>query len=54
MSDTTFDPKNILEAYRTAFAPMLKAQQEGVKVFDRMGHYPVSYTHLTLPTNREV
>ena len=39
MSDTTFDPKSILEAYRTAFAPMLKAQQEGVKVFDRMGHY---------------
>jgi hypothetical protein len=39
MSDSTFDPKTILETYKTAFAPVLKAQQEGVKVLDRVGHY---------------
>jgi len=39
MSDTTFDPKSILESYRSAFAPVLKAQQEGVKVLDRVGRY---------------
>jgi hypothetical protein len=39
MSDTTFDPKTILETYKTAFAPALKAQQEGVKVIDRVGRY---------------
>jgi phasin family protein len=39
MSDTTFDPKAILETYRNAFAPALKAQQEGVKALDRVGRY---------------
>jgi phasin family protein len=39
MSDTTFDPKTILEAYRKTFAPTTKAQQEGVKVIDRVGRY---------------
>src|SRR6202011_3307488 len=39
MSDSTFDPKTIFEAYRTAFAPTLKAQQEGIKAIDRMGRY---------------
>ncbi len=39
MSDTTFDPNTILETYRSAFAPALKAQQEGVKVVDRLGRY---------------
>ena len=39
MSDTTFDPKAIFEAYRNAFAPTLKAQQEGVKAIDRLGRY---------------
>lgn len=39
MSDTTFDPKSILESYRTAFEPVLKAQQDGVKTLDRIGHY---------------
>ena len=39
MSDTTFDPKTIIETYKTAFAPVLKAQQEGVKVIDRVGRY---------------
>ncbi len=39
MSDTTFDPKAIFEAYRNALAPALKAQQEGVKALDRLGRY---------------
>ena len=39
MSDTTFDPKTIFETYRNAFAPALKAQQEGVKALDRVGRY---------------
>ncbi len=39
MSDSTFDPKAIFEAYRNAFAPTLKAQQEGVKAIDRLGRY---------------
>jgi phasin family protein len=39
MTDTTFDPKSIFETYRNAFAPALKAQQEGVKALDRVGRY---------------
>jgi hypothetical protein len=39
MTDTTFDPKTIFEAARNAFAPTLKAQQEGLKAIDRAGHY---------------
>ena len=36
--------------YLAAFAPLLGA----LIIFHEYGHYPVSYTHLTLPTNREV
>ncbi len=39
MSETTFDPKTIFESYKSAFAPALKAQQEGVKALDRVGRY---------------
>jgi phasin family protein len=39
MSDISFDPKNILETYKNAFAPALKVQQEGVKALDRVGRY---------------
>jgi hypothetical protein len=39
MSDTLFDTKSILQTYRQAFDPVLKAQQEGVKVVDRVGRY---------------
>ena len=39
MSDTTFDPKAILETYRKAFAPALKAQEEGVNALDRVSRY---------------
>ncbi|MGO9512818.1 MAG: phasin family protein [Steroidobacteraceae bacterium] len=39
MTETTFDPKAIFESYRNAFAPALKAQQEGVKALDRFSRY---------------
>jgi len=39
MSDSTFDPKAIFETYRNAFAPALKAQQDGMKTIDRVAHY---------------
>ena len=39
MSNSTFDPTSIFEAYRNAFAPALKAQQEGIKAIDRVGRY---------------
>ena len=39
MTDTTFDPKSIFETYKSAFAPALKVQQEGLKALDRVGRY---------------
>jgi|HubBroStandDraft_4_1064222.scaffolds.fasta_scaffold283651_1 hypothetical protein len=39
MTDTTFDPKSVLDAYRNAFAPVLNAQKEGVKAIERAGRY---------------
>jgi phasin family protein len=39
MIDSTFDPKAIIETYRSAFAPVLKAQQEGITAIDRVGRY---------------
>ena len=39
MPDTTFDATKILDAYRQAFAPALKSQQEGLKALDRLGRY---------------
>jgi hypothetical protein len=39
MSNTTFDPKSILDSYRSAFAPILKTQEAGVKAVDGMGRY---------------
>ncbi len=39
MSETTFDPKAIFESYRNAFAPAMKAQQEGVKALDQVSRY---------------
>jgi len=48
MSETAFDPKTIFENYRTAFAPALKVQQEGVNALDRVGryHYAVAGDYL--------
>jgi len=36
MTDRTFDPNSLLTATREAFAPVLKAQQEGFKSFERL------------------
>jgi len=36
MTDRTFDPNSLLTATREAFAPVLKAQQEGFKNFERL------------------
>ena len=39
MNNSPFDPKSLFETYRNAFAPALKAQQEGVKAIERLGRY---------------
>jgi len=36
MTDRTFDPTAMIAAARDAFAPVLKAQQEGFKTFERL------------------
>ena len=39
MNETTFDPKTIFDSYKTALAPALNAQQEGVKALASLGRY---------------
>lgn len=39
MTETSFDPKSFFDAYRSALAPTMKAQQEGLKALDRAGRY---------------
>ncbi|HET7758239.1 MAG TPA: phasin family protein [Steroidobacteraceae bacterium] len=36
MTDRTFDPNALMSAAREAFAPVLKAQQEGFKTLERL------------------
>lgn len=36
MIDRTFDPSTMIAAAREAFAPVLKAQQEGFKMIERL------------------
>jgi phasin family protein len=36
MNDRTFDPSTLIAAAREAFAPVLKAQQEGFKSIERL------------------
>ena len=36
MIDRTFDPSTIINATREAFAPVIKAQQEGFKTLERL------------------
>ena len=36
MTDRTFDPNSMMTAAREAFAPVLKAQQEGFKSLERL------------------
>ena len=38
----------------TSVAALRKALDVGINFFDTADFYAVSYTHLTLPTNREV
>ena len=44
MTTRTFDPSTLIAATREAFAPVLKAQQEGFKTFERLArlHYAVA------------
>lgn len=39
MINSTFDPNSLFEAYRNSLAPVLRAQQEGLKAFDRLAHF---------------
>jgi hypothetical protein len=39
MNDRTFDPSALIEAYRSAFAPAIHAQHEGLKAFERMARF---------------
>ncbi len=39
MTDRTFDFSNLFNTYRDAFAPVLRAQQEGFKTFERLARY---------------
>ncbi len=39
MNEQTFDPKALFEGFKTSLAPVLKAQQEGLKAFDRLAHF---------------
>ena len=36
MIDRTFDPSTLINATREAFAPVIKAQQEGFRTFERL------------------
>ena len=39
MSDRTFDLSAMFDVYKDAFAPVAKAQQEGLKTFERLARY---------------
>ena len=39
MTDRTFDPTALIESYRSAFAPALHAQHEGLKALERMARF---------------
>ena len=39
MSDRTFDLSAMFNVYKDAFAPVLKAQQEGFKTLERLARY---------------
>lgn len=39
LNDRTFDPSAMIAAAREAFAPVLKAQQEGAKMLERLSQY---------------
>jgi hypothetical protein len=39
MTDQTFNPTALLEGFRTALAPVLRAQQEGLKAVERFARF---------------
>ncbi|MBV9345004.1 MAG: phasin family protein [Gammaproteobacteria bacterium] len=43
MADPTFDPNTLIAATREAFAPVLKAQQEGFKTLERIARLQYAF-----------
>jgi Phasin protein len=43
MTDKTFDPNALISATREAFAPVLKAQQEGFKALERLARLQYAF-----------
>jgi Phasin protein len=39
MAERAYDPSSWMDAYRESFAPMYKAQQEGLKTFERFARF---------------
>ena len=39
MTDRNLDPTALFDTYRNAFAPVLQAQQEGLKAIERLARY---------------
>jgi hypothetical protein len=39
MTQPTFDFSTLFDAYKTAMAPVFRAQQEGLKTLERLAHY---------------
>jgi hypothetical protein len=39
MTDQTFNPTALFEGFRTAMAPVLRAQQEGLKAVERFARF---------------
>jgi hypothetical protein len=39
MTQPTFDFSTLFETYKTAMAPVYRAQQEGLKTLERLAHY---------------
>ena len=50
MSDRTFDPTTMIAAAREAFAPVLKAQQEGFKAVERLARLQYAFAGDVLET----
>jgi hypothetical protein len=51
MTDRTFDPNAMLAAARDAFAPVLKAQQEGFKTIERLARLQYAVAGDVLESN---
>ena len=51
MIDKTFDPNTLINATREAFAPMIKAQQEGFKTLERLARLQYAVAGDVLETN---